>query len=188
MIKIRKLTKFLINKNFEDFFIYINNIKIKNIYLKEIIEELKRPIYCLTFNHIAIVLLRDSLEFENFITNKYLIENKKLTEKYLKKYILNNFKKIFPNYTFIKSEYIVKNIGKIDILGKENNTNRDVIIELKIDEKNPNKQLIAYSKNFKNPILIGITNMKEKYYLDFIKYYTLKEIGFEEKVLYKCTK
>lgn len=103
-------------------------------------------------------------------------KNKNKSEYYVSRYIKDNFNKIFPNYIFIKEEYIVENIGKIDILAKDKINGRDVIIEVKKDKENPNKQLLAYSKEFDNPILIGITNMDSRYYLKNIRYIKVSDI------------
>ena len=52
-------------------------------------------------------------------------------------------------------------------------------IEVKTKKQNPSKQLLAYSKDFENPILIGITekeiNIKSR--IDGILYFTFKELG-----------
>lgn len=56
---------------------------------------------------------------------------------------------------FVGKEIMVNGVGKIDILAMQGN--RYFIIELKCGAKNPNTQLIAYAKNYENPILIGIT-------------------------------
>lgn len=103
-------------------------------------------------------------------------DKKHKSEYCINKFVKDNFNRIFPNYTFIKEEYIVKNIGKIDILAKDRVNGRDVIIEIKRDKENPNKQLLAYSKEFDNPILIGITNMDSKYYLTNINYIKVSDI------------
>ena len=42
--------------------------------------------------------------------------------------------------------------------------------------QNPNKQLLAYVTGYINPILVDITNMDKKYYLDNIIYYTVTYI------------
>ena len=90
------------------------------------------------------------------------------------------YNKIFSNYIFIKDEYIVKNIGKIDILAKDKISGRDVIIEIKRDKNNSNKQLLAYAEGFDNPILIGITNMNKEYYLKNVIYYSLDILNLGE--------
>lgn len=113
--------------------------------------------------------------FINMKSKKY--DNRKYgNEILIKKYIIKNFNIIFPNYVFVKDEFIVKNIGKIDILAKDSISGRDVIIEIKKNKENPNKQLLAYSKGFNNPILIGITNMDKKYYLKEINYIKVSNI------------
>lgn len=42
-------------------------------------------------------------------------------------------------------------------MAKEKNSNRDVIIEIKKYNANPNKQLLNYSKNFNKPILVCVS-------------------------------
>lgn len=112
----------------------------------------------------------------------YSYEESKLktskSEKQIQDYIIQNFNKIFPNYIFVGKEVCVNKIGKIDILAKDKKSKRDVIIEIKKGEQNPNKQLLAYAKGYDNPILVGITNMCGDLYLKGINYYTLKDIGF----------
>jgi Predicted nuclease of the RecB family len=104
------------------------------------------------------------------------------SEKQIQDYIIQNFNKIFPDYEFVGKEICVDKIGKIDILAKDKKSKRDVIIEIKKGEQNPNKQLLAYAKGYDNPILIGITNMCGDLYLKEINYYTLKDIGFVKEL------
>lgn len=94
------------------------------------------------------------------------------TEKQMQQEIIDNFSKLFPQYTFIKKEYRVPS-GRIDILAKDKN-NDDVIIELKLNKKNPNRQLLDYENYFNNPTLIGITQEKlsDKIKKTNIIYYT----------------
>ena len=109
--------------------------------------------------------------------SKSKLKNSK-SEKQIQDYIIQNFNTIFPNYEFVGKEISVKSIGKIDILAKDKESGRDIIIEIKKGEQNPNKQLLAYAKGYDNPILIGITNMKSDLYLKEIQYYNLTDIGF----------
>lgn len=116
-----------------------------------------------------------------FDVTNYMVQfnsdkNRKTIEKYYRKEIINNFNKFFPKYNFIKQEVSVKNVGKIDILAKDKVSGRDVIIEIKTNKQNPNKQLLAYVTGYINPILVDITNMDKKYYLDNIIYYTVTYI------------
>lgn len=122
------------------------------------------------FKMLYSVMIKHDFEYEESKNKKHK------SEYYVNKFVKDNFNKIFPNYIFIKDEYIVKNIGKIDILAKDKISGRDVIIEVKKDKENPNKQLLAYSKEFDNPILIGITNMDSKYYLKNIRYIKVSDI------------
>ena len=123
------------------------------------------------------------LKLLEYVEQRHRLKRKHGSEALIKECIINNFNIIFPNYSFIKEEYEVKSIGKIDILAKDNISNRDIIIEIKKDTSNPNKQLLAYSKGFNNPILIGITNMNEKHYLDNIIYIKLKDILNENEII-----
>lgn len=187
-----------------------NLINIQKLSVTEILQtfnncnNFEQCLYLLNFYYENnIYTLINCLDFENYIKNlgylnlvtnfsrEYLYkcikscqkeQENKLTEKIIKDYIISNFNKIFPNYTFIGTEIPIKNIGRIDILALDNISKRDVIIEIKKGTENPNKQLLAYSHNFDNYILVGITNMKKELYLDEIKYYTLKDIGFVKEL------
>lgn len=108
--------------------------------------------------------------------NDVLRQSLKIIEKEIKDNLIQNFNKIFPNWEFIKDEYCIENVGFIDILAKDKETNRYVIIEIKKDETNPNKQLLKYSKDFINPILVGITDMDKKKYKNNIIYFKTKDI------------
>ena len=116
-----------------------------------------------------IMIKHDYREKENRIKN---YKNELCVSKTVKE----NFNILFPEYIFVKDEYVVKNIGRVDILAKDKVSGRDVIIEIKKGKENPNKQLLAYSKEFTNPILIGITNMDKKYYLENIRYIKVSDI------------
>ncbi|HEM6492439.1 endonuclease NucS domain-containing protein [Streptococcus suis] len=96
------------------------------------------------------------LEFIYALECEHSRENR---EKEMQNYICKNFKKLFPNFEFVKSEFVIKS-GRIDILAEDKNSKRPVIIELKADNKNPTIQLLAYSKEFIEPILIGVTEKK----------------------------
>ena len=126
----------------------------------------------------SIVNLTDMVDMQISLTS-LLLPNNDVSEKEYHKYILEHFNKIFPDYIFQKSEFIIEGVGRIDILAKDKNTNREVIIELKTKKQNPSKQLLAYSKDFMNPILIGITekeiNIRSK--IEGILYFTYEELG-----------
>jgi len=81
-------------------------------------------------------------------------------EKNMESYLSNNFSKIFPEYEFVKRQYRLQSGGVIDILAKNKADNRPVIIELKIGNKNPQKQLFGYATEFENPILVAVTEEK----------------------------
>nr|DAW82340.1 MAG TPA: hydrolase [Bacteriophage sp.] len=116
------------------------------------------------------------VDITNYMIQFQSDKSRRIIEKYYRKEIINNFDKFFPKYKFIKQEVNVKNVGKIDILAKDKESNRVVIIEIKTNKQNPNKQLLAYATGYDNPILVGITNMDKKYYLDNIIYYPVSYI------------
>lgn len=95
-------------------------------------------------------------------------------EKEYQKEIIKNFNKYFPNFIFIKDEYIIKD-WRIDILAK----NKDwvyIIFELKQWNNNWSLQLLTYALEFGNPILIHIWENIPKRRHDSIIYYTYKEL------------
>ena len=99
-----------------------------------------------------------------------------MREKQLGDYIAANFSTIFPDYIFVKREFKLPNGSKIDFYAVEKETNRDVIIELKIGKCNPNNQLLSYGYYFFNPILIGIVGDQFKNFQEEIQYINHTEI------------
>lgn len=118
----------------------------------------------------ALYYLIDSENSLNVLSN--YVSAIDYTEKQMQQEIVENFDKLFPKYTFIKKEYCVPS-GRIDILAKDDE-GKDVLIELKLHNKNPNRQLLDYKNYFDNAVLIGITQDKlgEKIKRDNIIYYT----------------
>ena len=174
-------------KNINDLESYINTIinihfKINNIFeyidflgiirrLNEVIQSELPSINNNLFDNIERLFTMNCVS-----GNDVLRQSLKITEKEIKDNLIQNFNKIFPNWEFIKDEYCIENVGFIDILAKDKETNRYVIIEIKKDETNPNKQLLKYSKDFINPILVGITDMDKKKYKNNIIYFKTKDI------------
>lgn len=174
-------------KNINDLESYINTIinihfKINNIFeyidflgiirrLNEVIQSELPSINNNLFDNIEMLFTMNCVS-----GNDVLRQSLKITEKEIKDNLIQNFNKIFPNWEFIKDEYCIENVGFIDILAKDKETNRYVIIEIKKDETNPNKQLLKYSKGFINPILVGITDMDKKKYKNNIIYFKTKDI------------
>lgn len=128
----------------------------------------------------SIVNLADMVDMQIGLTTLSL-SNNDIKEKEYHKYIIDNFNKLFPDYILQDSEFRINGIGRIDILAKDRVTNREVIIELKTKRQNPSKQLIAYAKDFNNPILIGITEkeINIKHRISNITYFTYKELGID---------
>ncbi len=76
----------------------------------------------------SIVNLTDMVDMQISLTS-LLLPNNDVSEKEYHKYILEHFNKIFPDYIFQKSEFIIEGVRRIDILAKDKNTNREVIID-----------------------------------------------------------
>lgn len=85
-------------------------------------------------------------------SNKKFLKQVVKPEKDLNKFICENWKDLFPNYTFIASEFPLKgnvrslgNNGRIDILGYNPETKKFIIFELKKDyDKNITDQSADY--------------------------------------------
>lgn len=163
---------------FTQFFIAISKMKVKfdREELKVLIKALRK--YYPKYGVESITYLIDSIHAEMALPCKS-IEVRKLSESAMRKEILNNFNKIFPGFNNVEIEKSVVGIGRIDIYAEKDE--RPVIIELKINKKNPNQQLLSYGVAFKNPILIGITELplEEKQKVSGIKYYSLLELKEE---------
>ena len=85
-------------------------------------------------------------------SNKKFLKQIEKSEKELNKFICENWNDLFPNYTFITSEFPLKgnvrslgNNGRIDILGYNPETRKFIIFELKKDyDKNITDQTADY--------------------------------------------
>lgn len=165
--------------DFEHFFIEASKLKV-NANSRSDIRMLKKEIskFCPKFSVEAITYLLDSITTEACIPMNNQTE-RNFTEKEYQEMIVRDFKKIFPDYLFLGREVAVDEVGRIDILAQDKATQRDVIIELKVRNHNPNTQLLAYGSKFDNPILIGITEypIDEKRKMSNATYYTYKDIG-----------
>ena len=150
----RELHKFIGIEEFEKLFIMVSESKLtmNSSELKRLRSFIKKE-YIRKFE--GVVYLLDMLDLEIIYTFKTENAREYIESKMMSK-IIKKWTCIFPEYKFIESEKKVLS-GRIDIYGEEKTTNRPVIIELKIDNKNPTNQLIGYSKYFVNPILIGVT-------------------------------
>lgn len=162
-------------KNFTEFFIACSELKsvLNNADLKILAQVIYE--YSEIYGLRTIILLAETL-YDDLNLPYRSIEARECTEAKMKKEILDNFDKIFPGCDNIEEEKYVKGIGKIDIYAEKNG--RPIIIELKIDRKNPNQQLLSYGSNFDNPILIGITEtpFDNGRKIDGIEYYTFSEL------------
>lgn len=100
-------------------------------------------------------------------------------EKQLQQRIIKSFDSVFPDFVYVADEVPVPNIGRIDILAKDKVSNRDVIIELKVDDKNPTRQLLAYATAYENPILVGVSTRKFLFegQHNQVRYYTYEDLG-----------
>lgn len=128
----------------------------KTGYLSEYEENILRKEFHKSFDLFEPLILLVDAKID-FITLSNSIKQREYKEKDMQNDIIKNFNLLFPQYNYVTKEYKTKNHGFIDILAKDNKSKRDVIIELKVDNKNPNRQLTDYAKEFDNPILVGIT-------------------------------
>lgn len=164
--------------DFTQFFIACSEMKLKfdREELKILIKALRN--YYFKYGVETITYLIDSIHAEMTLPCNS-VEARKFSESVMRMEIPNNFNKIFPDFNNIETEKSVGGIGRIDIYAEKGK--RPVIIELKINKKNPNQQLISYGAAFKNPILIGIAELPldEKQKVSGIKYYSLLELKEE---------
>ena len=170
--------------DFIDFYVEVSKLKVS--FCREELRQLQEAVkmFALKFGSSAIVYLEDSISTEMTLPCKSK-EARKDNESNMKIQIVNNFKKIFPDYSFVCCEKAVEGIGRIDIFATYKE--RAVIIELKTGNRNPNSQLIAYGSKFENPILIGITEQEigEEKKLNNIEYFTFNELkeGVEQWII-----
>ena len=161
--------------DFTQFFIACSEMKVQfdREGLRILIDALRK--YYSKYGAESIAYLIDSIHAEMALPCNNVV-TRKLSESTMRKRILDNFDKIFPECDHIQIEKNVKGIGRIDIYTEKNG--RTVIIELKIGRKNPNQQLLAYSAGFENPILIGITEfpLDEEQKISGIEYFSLHEL------------
>jgi len=108
-------------------------------------------------------------DFINFKCNPDIL-NTIQAEKLYHQRILLNFKKIFPEYLYIQSEYRMKDGDIVDILAEDIKTKRPVIIEIKVGSYSAHKQLRSYAYNLDNPILVNICHKKPNKQVDGIIY------------------
>jgi len=102
-------------------------------------------------------------------------------EKKYHSFMVANFKKIFPDYEFIRNEFALsgEDRDRIDILARELLTGRPVIIELKVGDRSAHKQLRSYAFHFENPILINVSERLPRSMRDGILYRTYGCLGIE---------
>lgn len=87
------------------------------------------------------------------------------------------------NLEFIKADYKLPDSDWVDILAKDKKTGQDVIIELKVKNKNGYKQLRAYSFFFDNPRLMNISVEEVAVKKEGIEYFLFSEIIGQSPVL-----
>lgn len=105
------------------------------------------------------------------------INHSLISEKNYKDAIIAKWNQIplLSCYELVKPEFHIKG-GAIDILAKDVESNRDVLIELKKGNKSGHKQLHQYGFHFHNPILINISESKPKILIDGITYMVFSDL------------
>lgn len=169
--------------SFEELFLWAAREKEKCNYNSQQIKRLRTFIKNRYLNKFqGTIYLIDFLDLE-FIHALECENSRENREKDMQDHICQNFETLFPNFEFVKSEFVIKS-GRIDILAEEKSSKRPVIIELKSDNKNPTVQLLAYSKEFINPILIGVTEkeLANSKMDDVITYYVMKNKKMKEVI------
>lgn len=163
------------NVDFKDFFIRVCEAKVESD--REELRLLRKYVsaFSIVYGAKAIAYLCDCIDTEKVIPCK-LTPERSSREAEMKSTIVEHFDEVFPQFRLISTEETIKGIGKIDIYAKYNNI--PVIIELKAGHRNPNLQLLAYSSQIKDSILIGITDEEFpfKMRLPFINYYTFEQL------------
>jgi RecB family endonuclease NucS len=113
--------------NFEEFFIEICKLKVK-ANVKELRELRKIVTHSKRFSLESRIYLSDCIDIE--IVDQMQSEKANGTnesESDMKKKVVKNFNNMFPNYEFVKEEFMVPT-GRIDIFAHEKQTNRPVVI------------------------------------------------------------
>lgn len=101
-----------------------------------------------------------------------------IPESEYEKKIIQNFNKIkqFKNYNYINNQVQLKQLDRIDILAKDIDTNKFIIIELKKNKVSAHRQLRSYAVEFDQPILINISEKIVENKRDGIIYLTFNEL------------
>ena len=162
-------------EDFSEFFVSCSKMKVgfNRENLKTLINVLR--MFYEKYGAEIIAYLIDTIQAEMVLPCK-TTEKREKSEANMKKQILNNINKIFPDFNNIESEKTIDGIGRVDIYAEKNGT--PVIIELKTGKKNPNQQLLSYGASFDSPILIGITELPlgQKQKIPDIVYYSFHEL------------
>lgn len=107
----------------------------------------------------------------------------KPTEQHYRNAVVGSFSTIIPfqDYELAGIEVALSDNDRdrIDILARCIESNRDVIIELKLGSKSAHKQLRSYAVHYDNPIMINVTENTVKNQRHDIKYFTFNELGIE---------
>lgn len=164
--------------SFESFFVAVCKLKVKLD--RKDLDSLKKAVseFRFYYSNEAITYLCDCILCEKVLPFNF--ENQRtFDEKTFQKKIIKSFDSVFPDFAYVGNEVSVSNVGRIDILAKEKVSGRDVIIELKVDDKNPTQQLLAYATAYDDPILVGVSTKKFSFKEsdDRIRYYTYEELG-----------
>ena len=88
--------------------------------------------------------------------------DRKTKEQEYESELIDRFDSIkeFSEYKFIKSQKVLGDGDRIDIFAIHKNSDRPVLIELKVGNKSGHQQLINYATHFSDPILISISEKR----------------------------
>lgn len=116
-----------------------------------------------------------------YLSRRADYRSSRVGEKKYHDFIVKNFNDIFPSFVFVKNEVALsgEDRDRLDILAKEKESGRPVIIELKLGNRSAHKQLRSYAFHFENPILINISESLPNAMREGILYRTYGGLGIE---------
>jgi len=107
-----------------------------------------------------------------------------VSEKDYEELLINNWdnSSLGMTYHLVKSQHVLPDRDMVDILAKDIESGRDVIIELKKGSTNGYKQLRSYATFFHNPILINISVDEVNSKRNDIIYFTFRQVLAESLI------
>lgn len=119
--------------------------------------------------------------YDSFVTNgsKYCRTKPPFTEKQVEDLLIQSWEtsSIGNRYIFVDNQVQMPDGDVLDILAVDKETGQDVIIEIKVDGRNPYKQLRSYNFHFDNKAkMVALTISEVVNKKDGIEYLTFKDV------------